>query len=513
MKKIIAILIVLVVFTSCKKLSDLNKDTKDPVISTGESLFPYAQKNLFDQMVTSSVNQNIWKLIDQYWQEDTYTQESNYYLSDRAIPDNHWNWLYLNVLENLQAAKNAEETAIKIDPNKPNKLAIIDILSVYTWSVLVETFGDIPYAGALNPQLHSQALNPKNVLPMYDNAELVYEDCIARLSADITKLNPANSGFLTADNVYGSNSEGDVTCWIKFANSLQLRMAMVLYNAQDANAKSIAANIIKNAVNNLPNLIQSNSENATLHYLSAPPNTNPIFEDQTASGRTDFVAGVTIIDSMVNLTDPRLPFYFTQVADTSDDSLAYAGGPIGAGSNYYTLSTYNPVIGTATYPATIFEYSEVEFLLAEAYARGIPGGSPDSVSAATHYANAVTASIEYWGGTAAQAATYLAQPSVAYSGTGNFVRKIGLQQWIAYYMRGFEGWTFVRRMHYPILLAPPTAISSFPIRFNYPVEEQTLNQTSYAAAVANLPGGSDVVSAPLFFETKYPTTTTERRKR
>ena len=101
MKKILIIIAVFLVVSSCKKLEDLNKDTKNPEAVTGESLFTGAQKNLFDQMVSSNVNQNIFRLIMQYWTETTYIDESNYDLVTRSIPDRHWNVLYRDVLKDL----------------------------------------------------------------------------------------------------------------------------------------------------------------------------------------------------------------------------------------------------------------------------------------------------------------------------------------------------------------------------------------------------------------------------
>jgi hypothetical protein len=128
--------------------------------------------------------------------------------------------------------------------------------------------------------------------------------------------------------------------------------------------------------------------------------------------------------------------------------------------------------------------------LAEAVERGIPiGGTAES-----YYDNAVTASIEYWGGSAADAATYLAQPAVAYStAAGSWRQKIGYQQWIAYADRGWDGWTTIRRLGYPDIDAvnPPVgAISALPRRFTYPSNEETANPVNWAAAVKAVCGGS-----------------------
>jgi hypothetical protein len=153
------------------------------------------------------------------------------------------------------------------------------------------------------------------------------------------------------------------------------------------------------------------------------------------------------------------------------------------------------LIQTPAFPGTLFDYAEVEFLLAEAVERGYTVGG----TAAQHYNNAVTASIEDWGGTALDATGYLANPAVAYAtAAGTWKQKIGIQSWIAYYNRGFEAWTQFRKLDYPLLVAPPDALSPFPLRFTYPIEEQTLNGDNWKAASTAI--GGDAVDTKLFWD-------------
>src|SRR5690625_6126002 len=117
-------------------------------------------------MTTPNLNLNNNRLWVQHWQETTYPDESNYDQVTRSIPDNHWRIIYNDVLNNLrEAAKIINETDLDLtNSQKPNKLAIIEILSVYAYSNLVETYGDIPY---------EEALDIDNLLPKYDDAETV----------------------------------------------------------------------------------------------------------------------------------------------------------------------------------------------------------------------------------------------------------------------------------------------------------------------------------------------------
>lgn len=475
MRKILAILAIFILVASCGKLEDLNKNTKDPAEVSGESLFTNAQKNLFDQMVNSNVNTNVFRLIIQYWTETTYTDESNYDLNTRTIPDNHWDILYRDVLKNLDESSKVITNTVYLSTEDPaikkNKLAIVEIMTVYSYSVLVETFGNVPY---------SQALNLDIKLPKYDDGLVVYKDLLTRLNAAIAKLDQGAESFGKADNMYG----GNVANWYKFANSLKLRMGMLLSDVDAATAKAA----VESAA---PNVFTSNLDNATLVYGSSAPNTNPIYADLVASGRHDFVPTSTLIDAMNTLNDPRRPHYFEKYNN------GYSGGDPGASNDFYAFSHVADKIQIPSFEGMIFDYSEVEFLLAEAKERtyNVSG------TAEGHYNNAITASIAYWGGTSEEIAQYLLQPEVAYSTAGeDWKTKIGTQQWIAYYNRGFEAWTEWRRLDAPVLTPAVDAISDIPVRYTYPIAEQTLNRANYASASTAI--GGDDVATKLFWD-KY----------
>jgi hypothetical protein len=487
MKKILIILSFFAMITSCGKLEDLNQNIKDPAVVPGETLFTGAQKRIIDQMVSTNVNLNVCRLFVQYWTETTYFDESNYDLTTRSQPDGLWDLFYVNVLKNLEEAKTvitATPSPAGEDPAvKQNKLAIAEIMAVYTWDVLVTTFGNVPYSDAINIEIP---------LPKYDDALTVSTNLLSRLDAAIGQLNDSFDSYGSADNMYG----GNVALWAKFANSLKLRMAMELSDVTSLQSTVKAA--VESAA---PNVLSSNADNAKIIYLSAMPNTNPLYVDLVASGRNDFVAASTIVDSMNSLADPRRPFFFTQLDTSSEagvEKLAYVGGICGASNNFLAYSHVAPLIQTPTFPGTMFDYAEVEFLLAEAVERGFDVGG----TAEEHYNNAIAASIEDWGGTALEAAAYLANPKVAYAtADGDWKQKIGVQSWIAYYNRGFEAWTQFRRLDYPKLVAPEDALSALPIRYTYPINEQTLNGTNWEAASTAI--GGDAVDTPLFWDTDY----------
>ena len=156
------------------------------------------------------------------------------------------------------------------------------------------------------------------------------------------------------------------------------------------------------------------------------------------------------------------------------------------------------------FPGDLLDYSETEFNLAEALQRGYAVGG----SVATHYNNAITASVTFWGGSAADAATYLALPTVAFATASNPeapgvltpLQKIALQEYIALYNRGWDAWTLTRRMDYPVLVPPENAYSGFPVRFTYPIVEQNVNVVNYNQAAQAI--GGDLVTTRLFFDVR-----------
>ncbi len=473
MKKILLICGLIFTLASCtKNLSGLNIDTKNPVNVPSETLFSNAQLNLANDLATPNVNVNIWRMIAQHWTETTYTDESNYDLSTRPIPQTWWHTMYRDVLKNFEESKKLITTDVTDANIKKNELAIAEIMEIFTYHYIVTTYGDIPY---------SEALDFNKVQPKFDDAKTVYNALITRLDAAIGNLNTAAESFGSADLLYG----GDVGLWKKFANSIKLKMGIVIADDDAAKAKTMIESAYAGA-------FTSNNDNAAFQFLVAPPNTNPVWVNLVQSGRKDFVAANTLVNVMKGLNDPRIPLYFTV-----DASGGYTGGKYGGSNNYSTFSKPSLTLQQPEFPYTFMDYAEVEFILAEAAARGMSVGG----TAESHYNKAITASITEWGGSNASALLYLAQPSVAYTtATGTYKQKIGTQKWIALYEHGHEAWTDWRRLDYPQLIKPIDALSDIPLRYFYPVSEQNLNGANVAAAVAKLAGGKDVVNVKLWFD-------------
>ena len=472
MKKIFLIaLLPLVTIVSCKRdLTSINVDPKNPQTAPSSAFFTSGQKSMTDLLTSTNVNDNIFRLIVQYWTETTYLDESNYDIVTRQIPRQLWNGLYRDVIRDFREAKKLIPAQVTNAVVQQNQLAVTEVMEIMAWYYLVTTFGDIPY---------SEALDISNLQPKYDNQKTIYVDLLSRLNVAIGDLDASAGSFGDADIIYG----GDVEMWQKFANSLKLKMGMTIADDDNTLAKSTVESAVAAGV------FTSNADNAVFQYQSAPPNTNPVWVDLVQSGRKDFVVTNTIVDEMKSLNDPRLDDYFSFDASGTE----YSGCIPGLGNNFSTYSKPADAIQAPDFPAVVLSYDEVEFFLAEAVQRGYNVGG----TAVGHYNAAITASILFWGGTTAEATAYLLQPAVVYN-PANWKQSIGEQKWIALYNRGWDAWIEWRRLDYPQLVAPATAVSTIPKRYTYPIPEQNLNTANYNAAASAV--GGDVVATKLFWD-------------
>jgi hypothetical protein len=473
MKKYLVIFSAALLFVACTKdISRFNEETKKAAEAPAGSLFANAIKNLTDYLASTNVNINVYRLVTQQWATTTYQDEPNYDFTTRNIPQTWWTWMYRDVLIDLQDTKRLIASTVGItDPVKNNRAAITDIMMVFTHSIVVNTFGNVPYF---------EALDYNKLFPKYDDAKAIYDDLLNRLNTDIAALNTAEKGFDATDDLLYA---GSVAAWLKFANTFKMRLGMMLADVDAAKAKTIVEQAS-------PGAFTSAADNAIFKYLTSTPNTNPIWVDLIQSNRQDFVAANTLIDKLKALNDPRLTQYFRP-----NDAGEYVGGVEGANNTFTLFAKPSDKVATTNFPHQVLDYVEAEFDRAEAVERGFAVGG----TAESHYNNAVRASIVYWGGTVAQADAYLAQPAVAYStAAGNFKQKIGTQKWIALYNRGYELWTEYRRLDYPALTPPSTAKSGFPNRFTYPTNEQTLNNSNYTDAASKM--GGDKVESKIFWD-------------
>ena len=471
MKKAIYILLAIGMTFGCQDFDDWNVDEKNPSSIPSSYLLTSAEKDLFTRMGSTSVNYNIFKLFAQYWTETQYTDEVNYNIRGRDIGGNFFLYLYRDILNDLKDAQRLvdEDTSLSASI-KSTQTGVLEVLQIYTWHVLVDTYGDIPYSEALQ--------GIENLTPVYDDDAEIYSDLFSRLDNAIQLLNADSESFGAADLIYNGSTDQ----WKKFANSLKLRMAVRISDYDNSTAQQLASEAVSAGV------FSSNGDNASFPFETSPPNTNPVWTSLVQSGRNDFVVANTFVDAILPLNDPRTPVFM-------DDNLegGYEGAPYGVGSAYTDYTHIGDLWHTPDFEGIILSYDEVQFLLAEAIERGLIAGD-----AATHYYNAITASILYWGGSQEDADNYITQASVAYD-AANWKKSIGVQKYIALYGRGFEAWSSWRLLDYPdTFIRPEVSGEPVPRRYLYGNDDGDVNSANYEAASAAM--GGDLKTSRVFWD-------------
>jgi len=471
MKKIFIIAFLIGVTISCEDFEGWNVNDKSPSEVPAGYLITSAQRDFALRMTSTSVNYNIFKLFAQQWTETQYTDEVNYDLTGRDIGGNFFTYMYRDVLMDLKEAKKIINADEFLDATtKANQLAITEIMEVFVWHVVVDTYGDVPYTEALQ--------GVDNILPAYDDDAQIYSDLFARLDAALSQIGGGDS-FGSADLIYN----GSTNNWKKFGNSLKLKMAVRTADFDSGRSTTAASQAVASGVFN------SSSDNAAFPFELTPPNTNPIWTSLVQSGRNDFVLANTFVDLITPLNDPRASVFM------DDNKGSYIGASYGTGVSYTDYTHIGDLWHTEDLEGILMSYSEVQFLLAEAVEKNLISGNAEDF-----YNSGISASITYWGGSQSDATTYLAQSSVAYSTAGSSWKEvIGNQKYISLYGRGFEAWSSWRMLDFPnTMTRPPVSGEAVPRRYIYGNDDADVNGDNYTAAASAM--GGDLKSSRVFWD-------------
>lgn len=431
---------------------EINTNENEPLSVPSSLYISTLAERTSDIMYSMFVGGDMGGNWAQHWSKVQYNDEERYTIRNSVVEGTVWEGLYAGT---LQDAKNMYESALAEGNDKTRGVALI--WHAYAFSVLTDAFGDIPYSEAL------QAKEGENT-PAYDLQSDIYPALIDTLANAATYLGGAGTIDATADIIYAGNASN----WIKFANSLRLRLLM-----RESGVVNVSADL--SALMSQP-MFTGNDDEAKLVYLETNPNANPIWNTVEFSTRDEHRMSSTLIDILAGLNDPRLDVY----AELNDDD-EYRGKPNGFNNvpndtyNYTNVSGIGEFYLTPTLPGYYMSYAEQEFLIAEAINKGFITGD-----ATTHYNNAITANFEANGLSAIDAAAYIF--SNPYGGDLN---NIHLQKWIALYGQGVETWIEWKRTRVPALTpAVDGAINVIPSRYPYPANEQSLNPESYNEAVS-----------------------------
>ncbi|MBX2840295.1 MAG: SusD/RagB family nutrient-binding outer membrane lipoprotein [Flammeovirgaceae bacterium] len=467
MKKILLISWIIVFFGACtSEFEEINTNPNIPINVTPDLLLSQVIYVGANEIALASWNRG--NIVAQHTAKINFTDFDRYLWGSES---GLWNAYY----GNLRDIKNLEVISTELGNKSYQAMALI--MKSWTFSVLTDNWGDIPYSEAISGK--SDGI----FQPKYDTQEAIYNGILADLAA-ANELLKAGQGIQGGDLLFG----GDIEKWRKFTNSLRIRYLVRISNKKDVSAE------LQSIIANEP-IFESNEDNAIMEYYGSQPSTWPVHTYRVGSF-DEYRLSHTIEEQFTNLNDDRLFKWFrpTDATIGSADPV-FSGMPNGLSENNAT--TYNggalnvSRCGQILYEepnavdAIVMTYGELQFLLAEAAQQGWVSGD-----AKTFYENGVNASFEYWS-VDQDTDAYLAQAGVAYDGQ---LETIMTQKWINSFLTGYEGWYDLRRTGLPTFIkAGPDNVNGdvIPVRFLYPDNQQTLNGDSYQEAISRQ-GADDI---------------------
>lgn len=371
LNKIFIVLLVALFATSCDDKLDINTSPNNPgSINAGLAL------TSAEAAIATVVGGEFTNLGGFYTQYHTQAPSASQYENIDSYNLNityattPWTTLYAGALTDLQFVTSESEAV-----GDTGTLLIAELLRAYTFQVLVDVFGDVPYSEALQG-------NSGNITPAPTQGQEIYADLISKIDAALAayEANPTEPEVGAQDVIYGS----DIDNWIKFANTLKLRLYIRMAYTSQANPAAVNALIAEN------NFI---TEDASFSlFFDSLNKTNPFYGTYLTNagsglGDVNHVASNTLHDFYVENNDPRLEAVYRATTAGTYPSIAQ-----GTGNTFNnTASAYaRPNIGSVT-PVFFMTVSESHFLQAEALIR---------------YAGGVGAKEQYDAGVAASFATY-----------------------------------------------------------------------------------------------------------
>lgn len=491
-----------------KDFEEINTNPNVPTEVTPDLLLSGVIKNT----LTDQVNEawSIGNIVMQHTAKIQFVNEDRYLWNER-------NAIWNSVFGNMRNVQNIINFAEKAQPAQNNYLGVALVLKAWMFSLATDAYGNIPYTDAIKGK--SAIYTSK-----YDDQELIYEG----IMADLRKANEilgTSPEAVTGDLLYS----GSISSWKKLANSLRLRYLMRLSDKKDPKAEMQA--ILDNPAQ-FP-IFQGNADNAALKYQQTSPNQWPLYGSRVGSF-DEFRLSKTLGDALTALNDPRLPVFGRPTEMPVAGGPAISGVPNGL-EDSQALS-YHPTSGVKGGPqfvsrvglafaclvcndqgkpapvpdvarGLLMTYAELQFILAEARERNfITTGTAE-----TYYTNGIIANVDFYKSILPAEynidltlpAGYFTQQGVVYTGTQQEkLTKIGTQKWIALFFNGLEAWYDWRRTGIPTIVPGPSNLNGnkVPVRFIYPLSEQSVNTASRADAVSRQ--GADDLNTRVWWDVK-----------
>ena len=474
--------------TACEKdWLDVNVDPENATTSTAALTLPSgiaaAAYTLGNQLQFAG---NFWAqhwtqsyTASQYKDLDRYQVTANTY-------DRPWQYLYAGSLQDF-----AFVSRTTADNDSVNYGAIADILTAYTYQVLVDGYDQVPFSEAIQGNA--------SLFPKYDNGEDVYTALIPLIDAGVAKIDAEAIQPGAEDYIF----EGDMDNWVRFANTLKLKIYLRQVYARPAVAEAGIKKLYADGAKFL-----ESGQTAAVPFADVTANRNPIHQTETTfSGGVNVVASNTVLNFLKGTNDPRIDDFFAK-ATLAPNAGTHAGIDQGRAGNPSSPTTATnafskpsqALIGPAA-PVPFISDAESYFLQAEAALRGFATGAANKSEAL--YRKGIEASFARFG--RSMPATFMAQPNVSLATTATLVNgsaaanafearldRIITQKWVSMNgSQGYEAWTELRRTGYPSLVTPSLSsvlpAGAIANRLPFAISEQTRNTNTPAQKDLQIP--------------------------
>ncbi|HEX5153131.1 MAG TPA: SusD/RagB family nutrient-binding outer membrane lipoprotein [Parafilimonas sp.] len=506
---------VLLFLAGCTKDYDKINTNPNAVADVDASQIPFlfskAQSAAPGSQWNYQVAENLF--ADQYAQY--FACVATYFPSDRLVIRQDWvgaafNPMYTDVMPQLQSIFAATDTMSA-------EHAIASIWWVYTFHRVTDYWGPIPYFSAGT----AAATVP------YDPQDKIYDDFFKRLTeaAEVLKSHTLETPYGSYDIVYG----GDVNKWIKFCNTLRLRLALRISKVDPGRAKTEAEAAVAGGV-----LTTSPDDDALVQRSTKGSDGNGL---SIMSDWNEFRMSASMESVLKGYSDPRISEYFipavstgtyegvrngltsTQLTQTPNTANANSHvGPRWASPAAGGLSTY------LSTPQNVMCTAEAYFLRAE----GAMNSWNMNGTAKDLYEAGIKASMHQWGYTDDAVINNYINSTATPVAPQDFTNappmtnipvkfneanaaaareQIATQKWLALFPDGMEAWADYRRSHvlklYPVVNSDNSDITNTSTqwirRIPFLLSEQQTNTDAVTDAVKLL-NGPDNVLTPLWWD-------------
>jgi hypothetical protein len=495
MKNTIKFAILLMAFgliTACgEDWLDVNVDPNNPTAVTPDLVLPVAQ--LYTGFIIQQDRRfnSLGNMFMYNWSQSDgfswYTDEFKYNVTS-SFYQGIFNNTYSNALKQYEILHNLGE-------GYEHYMAIAKIMKSYHFQLLVDAYGDVPYSEALGRSLEAT--------PKYDDAQEIYNDLIVQLTAAIDLIkNNTEEAQLVKPAGDDTMFDGDMTEWIKFANTVKMRILVrqsdmagrqSYIQTEIAVINAEGSGYITEDVGINPGFIAMESEKQNIIW-------DQLGKDYTGTETMNYKATAAsdfIINYLQNTNDPRIDRLYER------PRTGHLGVPQGL-LDYDTpvVDAYMPEFVSNLGPGILKdpEQDAIIFTLAESYFNQAEAATKGLITAGAQglYEQGISASFVTLGLTAEQATAYYSQVvnNVGWNASANKKQAIITQKWIA--VNGItaeQSWFDYSRTGFPANLPIPLNYSGSadrPVRLFYPSGE-------YSSNGDNVPAQPNAFTAKIFW--------------